>query len=132
MKICKKCKNKKICKKICFEVEQILKRLNHSLKSNYFIKTVDPFLLCKMYIQKSGSVYNRQRKVLFLIKKLKFNLMSMKRTYKETVILYYGLNGESPITQQQIAKKLNLSQNTIKYRLMKSRELLKEVLLGYI
>lgn len=115
---CLSCKKKNTCKKICQPVEKILTRVNkYSLKSNYLVKFVDPYIIescCKnINIEK----YNETEYSNYLKKNVMVIIRELSFFQRFCIIHYYGLLGEEKKTQTEIAKLLNVSQNTIKYHL---------------
>jgi DNA-binding CsgD family transcriptional regulator len=124
--MCDKCPKRDSCRRICEEVEDILSGLNHKQKTNYLIKFVDPFVLEdvakeRWFVEKHTSV---KRKKLYRV--LDKRIGRLTKVQKICVCYYYGLRGESSISQYEIAKILHISQNTVAYHLKKAREKLRE------
>ena len=125
-KNCKRCNKKKECKNICPEVSLILDDLNeHSLKSNYLVKFVDPFILQAKVAnyEHDVKISKRVNKLIECIKEYILGLLDTK--YKKSIILYNGLFGNNRYTQVEIARRMKVSQNTIKYYLQKFRKEIK-------
>ncbi len=130
--MCNNCKKRSICKRICEEVEKNHLKFGHSLKSNYFIKFVDPFIIEDIHFSNEHIIeYSRirfsKKYYIYLNKSLK----KLSKNYRLSLMYYYGLQDGERWPQTKIAKILNVSQNTVKYYLQKARIAMKINILQY-
>ena len=130
--MCNNCKKRSTCKKICEEVEKNHLKFGHSLKSNYFIKFVDPFVIEDIHYSNDYPKYSKIRfhkaHYLYLNKSLK----KISKNYRLSLMYYYGVMDGERWSQTKIAKILHVSQNTVKYYLKKARIAMKINILQYM
>jgi DNA-directed RNA polymerase specialized sigma24 family protein len=123
--MCSDCPKRGICKKICDEVETVLETLNHSLKSNYLVKFVDPHRLEESAIESDTEARYPSEQRWEEYRRLDRKVGRLTKTQRICVCYYYGLRGESSISEPKIAKILHVSTNTVSYHLVRARRLLK-------
>ena len=130
--MCNSCTKRNTCKKICSELEKTHLKFGHSLKSNYFIKFVDPFVIEDIHY--SNEHPNEYSKIRFKKKHFLYlnkSLRKLSKNYRLSLLYYYGLKDGERWQQTKIAKILNVSQNTVKYYLQKARIAMKIYMLQY-
>ena len=122
--VCNDCKKRSTCTAICFEIENTQLKFGHSLKSNYFIKFVDPFIIEEIHCSNENKQYEDKISKMYL-KYLNDGLNKLNKNQKISIMYYYGLKDGELHSQTNIAKILHVSQNTVKYYLNKARNALK-------
>lgn len=120
---CKSCKRRYKCKRICDRVEEILKGLNHSLKSNYLVKFIDPRIIENMKVDIIEEKVGPEPVDFYTI--IAKSLHVLNRIEKYYVIRYYGLLGSEFISQCDLAKRKRVAQHTVYYHLRKARKKLR-------
>lgn len=123
--MCNDCPKRGTCKKICDEVEIVLGTLNHSLKSNYLVKFMDPFLMDEMASVEDRYELRPTEQRWEVYRRLDRKIGRLTKTQRICICYYYGLRGESAISEPKIAKILHVSTNTISYHLVRARRILK-------
>lgn len=117
---CSSCEYYKVCSAPCKEVEKLLWKGTHSIKSNYIIKYFDPNVLEQLIDKEAmqelhGSVgdeaYDTIRKVLQ-------HLTPVERRFLK---LHYGIVDGKPVTQTQISKAFNVSQHTVHWHISRAK-----------
>lgn len=130
--MCKNCDKRSTCKKICDEIEIHHLKFGHSLKSNYFIKFVDPFIIEDIHYSLDQNKYQRPRFNKKYYKYLNKSLKKLSRNAKLSIMYYYGLIDGERYSQTNIAEILNVSQNTVKYHLQKARIALRTYIVQFL
>ena len=133
--ICKRCPKKLRCKKICPEIEAVLSGLNHSLKSNYLVKFVDPFILEASAVpdkEPKGLTMAQRKRQEELYVEIEKRLRKLSKIIRLCIRYYYGLKGEDPQPQREIAKRLGVSQNTVSYHLVQAKKYLKVIMIDLV
>lgn len=128
--MCGKCRKKYNCTKICDKVELVLSKLNHSLKSNYLVKFIDPKIIDNMRVDvleehidpNPVNFYEIVTKSLHVLNKIE----------KYYIIRYYGLLGSEFISQCELAARRRVAQHTVYYHLRKARKKLRTEILRHM
>ena len=124
--MCNDCPKRDNCKQICKELESVLEGLNHSIKSDYLVTFVDPFILEATATVLSNEERSPTEARWETYRRLDRKLGRLSKIQRICICYYYGLRGESSISQYAIAKILNRDQKTVWYHLDKARKLLRQ------
>jgi len=117
MNTCKDCLKRATCIKTCPEVEIVLSKLDHSLKSHYKVLFFEPSYIEKCFAEvKQTKVLESKRLIELRRLVMKFFKQLTKRQ-KKCLSLYYGMFGNSRHTQQEIAYILKIKRHTISYHI---------------
>jgi DNA-directed RNA polymerase specialized sigma24 family protein len=105
-------------------LEKKLAALNHSLRSNYIIKFLDPAavenLECESATAGRGPDYYRLVATALKV------LTPAERYY---VVKYYRLSDLRCLTQREIAKRKGVTQHTVYYHIKRAKDKLRKELL---
>ena len=131
--VCNNCNKRSTCKRICMQLEKTYLKFGHSLKSNYFIKFVDPFTIEEIhYSNENANIYAKG-----LFNKIDYDFLNsklhkLKKNFRLCLMYYYGLKDGKLYSQTKISKILHVSQNTVKYYLRKAKIDLKNLILNHV
>ena len=135
MKNCKTCKKRPKCIKTCKEVEQVLSTLDHSLKSHYKVLFFDPWFLDTVpsfFHSFNMSLYHKNKNAKKIQQVFPKCFEQLTKRQRQSIILYYGMEGQDNHTQKQIAKKMKVSQTCVSIHLAKGKRKLKSLIEAYL
>lgn len=139
--MCNKCPRRQTCtrKEPCKVLERELIKATKSTAmfkkagcdtSNHLVSFVDPAIIETMVSADTVIWSESKTRNSKYRKKLAGYFESLSEMQRKCVFLYYGLLDNNPISQPKIAKKIGVSQNTVKYHLQTARKLLLVKLMG--
>lgn len=127
--MCGRCPKRKKCTRICDRLELELRKLNHSLKSNYLVKFIEPRIIENMKVDVLEESTAHQVDFYTIITK---SLRILNKTEKFYIIRYYGLLGADFISQCELASKKKVAQHTVYFHLKMARKKLRNEILKHM
>lgn len=111
-KFCVGCPKRKTCKAPCEAVEAYLADGERSIKSNYFIKFVDPGMVENMEVAAKGQNDDDTDtlELTDIIRKALAHLTPKQRKY---ITLHYGIKDNKYITQYKLARMFKISHHSV-------------------
>jgi RNA polymerase sigma factor (sigma-70 family) len=113
MNTCKDCLKRTTCIKTCPEVEVVLSKLDHSLKSHYKVLFFEPSYIEKCFEEIKQTKVLESKRLGELRRLVTKFFKRLTKRQKKCLSLYYGMFGNNNYTQEEIAYSLKISQEMV-------------------